>query len=351
MPIQVTGYAQHEAWARKEMPPVEQVRPGLWSIPVPIPDNPLRYLLAYAFVTPDGVALIDTGWQTQEGWEALVDGLHATGHDVTDVTHVAITHLHPDHFGLVPRLLETTDPQLIIHRNDAKHLRHFTDAETAAMDAEDLAELARLGMPVDIPGITGLPAFVRLPKGRRADVELEHDAALNIPGWNLRAIWTPGHTQGHLCFVDEDAGVIVTGDHLLPRISPNIATGPFARHSPLSEYLVSLANTENLGDLEALPAHEYRFRGLAGRVTDLLGHHEQRLDEITEAIDTEPESTAWEITQRVSWSRPFADLPPLLAMMALRETHAHLIVLRERGLVTETAGTPARWSLADSPTG
>ncbi|MFM9376548.1 MBL fold metallo-hydrolase [Gordonia sp. VNK21] len=348
MSIEVTGHAQREAWASKVLPPVEEVRPGLWSIPVPIPDNPLRYLLAYAFVTPDGVALIDTGWLADDAWDALVSGLQVAGHDVGDVTHVAITHLHPDHFGLVPRLLEKADPQLIIHRNDAKHLRYFTDEETAAMDAEDTLELERLGMPINVPDITGLPTFVRLPKGRRADVELEHDAALDIPGWNLRAVWTPGHTQGHLCFVDDDAGVIVTGDHLLPRISPNVSTGPFGRHSPLTEYLVSLANTERIGDLEALPAHEYRFRGLAGRVTDLLGHHEERLSEIAEAIDAHPQSTAWEISQRVHWSRPFSELSPLLSMMALRETHAHLIVLRERGLVTETSGTPALWSPAAS---
>lgn len=346
MPIEVTGHAQIEAWARKELPPVEEVRPGLWSIPVPIPGNPLRYLLAYAFATPDGVALIDTGWSADVAWDALVNGLHATGHDIADITHVAITHLHPDHFGLVPRLLEKVDPQLIIHRNDAKHLKHLTNAESASMDAVDLRDLETLGMPLEGFLDAELPEFIRLPKDRRADVELEHDTALDIPGWNLRAVWTPGHTGGHLCFVDDDAGVIVTGDHLLPRISPNIGTNPVSPSNPLADYLVSLANTEHLGDLEALPAHEYRFRGVATRAHDLLSHHEDRLREILESISAHPESTAWEITQRVSWSRPFAELNPMLAMMAVRETHAHLVVLRERGEITVSPDVPALWSAA-----
>ena len=61
--IVVTGHRQREAWGRKELPPVEEVRPGLWSIPVPMPGNPLRYILVYALATADGrLALIDTGW-------------------------------------------------------------------------------------------------------------------------------------------------------------------------------------------------------------------------------------------------------------------------------------------------
>lgn len=50
------GAVQRQAWVDGVLPPVEQVRPGLWSIPVPIPDNPLRYVLVYAFELPDGVA-------------------------------------------------------------------------------------------------------------------------------------------------------------------------------------------------------------------------------------------------------------------------------------------------------
>ena len=70
--VVVTGTAQKAAWDRKVLPPVEQVRPGLWSIPVPIPDNPLRYVLVYALeLDGGGVALVDAGWNTDEAWSAL----------------------------------------------------------------------------------------------------------------------------------------------------------------------------------------------------------------------------------------------------------------------------------------
>ncbi len=66
--IEVTGTAQLQAWRDGVMPPVEQVRPGLWSIPVPLPRNPLRYVLVYALECDDGIALVDAGWNTEEAW-------------------------------------------------------------------------------------------------------------------------------------------------------------------------------------------------------------------------------------------------------------------------------------------
>jgi hypothetical protein len=50
-PVRVTGSAQRQAWRDGLLPPVEEVRPGLWSIPVPWPHSPLRYTLAYVIST------------------------------------------------------------------------------------------------------------------------------------------------------------------------------------------------------------------------------------------------------------------------------------------------------------
>ena len=69
--VVVTGVLQKEAWDRDVMPPVEKVRPGVWSIPVPIPDNPLRYVLVYAFELDNGIAIVDAGWNTEDAWSAL----------------------------------------------------------------------------------------------------------------------------------------------------------------------------------------------------------------------------------------------------------------------------------------
>ncbi len=95
--VVVTGVLQKEAWDRDVMPPVERVRPGLWSIPVPIPDNPLRYVLVYAFELDHGVAIVDAGWNTEDAWTALNNGLEEAGGSIADVQAVLVTHNHPDH--------------------------------------------------------------------------------------------------------------------------------------------------------------------------------------------------------------------------------------------------------------
>src|SRR5438874_12230867 len=86
------------------LPPVERLRPGLWSVPVPIPSNSLRYVFVYVFETDAGPYLVDTGWNTDDAWAALTDGLAQVGTDVASVQGVLVTHIHPDHYGLAGRV-------------------------------------------------------------------------------------------------------------------------------------------------------------------------------------------------------------------------------------------------------
>ena len=77
--LTITGVVQREAWLQRAMPPAEELGEDLWSLPVPIPDNPLRYVSVYAFGTGDGLVLIDAGWGAEESWRALRDGLESIG--------------------------------------------------------------------------------------------------------------------------------------------------------------------------------------------------------------------------------------------------------------------------------
>jgi len=101
------------------MPPVERVGDGLWSIPVPIPNNPLRYVLVYAFELRDGVAIVDAGWDTADAWAALCGGLEHAGFAVGDVRAALITHIHPDHYGLAGRVRERSGAWVALHAADA----------------------------------------------------------------------------------------------------------------------------------------------------------------------------------------------------------------------------------------
>jgi glyoxylase-like metal-dependent hydrolase (beta-lactamase superfamily II) len=107
--VRVTGTAQRDAWLAHAFPPVEQAGPDLWSVPVPIPDSPLRYTLTYLVAAGSGLVVVDPGWDTEAGWQALAAGLKAAGASPADVTGIVVTHIHPDHHGL----------------SAAAHLRHL----------------------------------------------------------------------------------------------------------------------------------------------------------------------------------------------------------------------------------
>jgi glyoxylase-like metal-dependent hydrolase (beta-lactamase superfamily II) len=98
--LAITGVVQREAWLQRAMPPAEQLGEDLWSLPVPIPDNPLRYVSVYAFGTGAGLVLIDAGWGAEESWRALRHGLESIGAGVADIRGVLVTHMHFDHVGL-----------------------------------------------------------------------------------------------------------------------------------------------------------------------------------------------------------------------------------------------------------
>ncbi|MET0326756.1 MAG: MBL fold metallo-hydrolase, partial [Ilumatobacteraceae bacterium] len=111
-----------------QTPPTEAVRPGLWSIGVPIPDNPLGYTLVYLIESDRGPVLVDAGWDDDESWDALVAGFRAAGTDVSECYGVLVTHVHPDHHGLSGRVREASDAWVAMHERDAVTVEHLSSA-------------------------------------------------------------------------------------------------------------------------------------------------------------------------------------------------------------------------------
>src|ERR1700748_3408405 len=116
--LTITGTAQRQAWLRRVMPPVEQLEPDLWSLPVPIPGNPLRYVSVYAFGTGEGLVLIDAGWGAEESWRALRDGRESTRAGVADIRGVLVPHRHFDHVGLAGRVRQASGAWIAMHPAD-----------------------------------------------------------------------------------------------------------------------------------------------------------------------------------------------------------------------------------------
>ncbi|MER5179098.1 MBL fold metallo-hydrolase [Streptomyces sp. NPDC002896] len=350
--MEITGVRQRRAWQQGVLPPVEEVRPGLWSIPVPFPRNPMRYVLVYAFALDDGVAIVDTGWDCDEAWEGLVSGLATAGYQISDIRTVLVTHLHPDHFGLVGRIRARSGARIAMHPADARLLRHRNrlDEEEYALLSRD--QLRRAGCPRDLYTQQHALPLARFDECDGADDAVHDGDRVDLQGWNLHAVWTPGHTPGHLCFVERDLGLLLSGDHVLPRITPTILLSPGHEPDPLGSYTASLRKIAALDIEEVLPAHEWRFTGLRDRVHTMLRHHDDRLAEIEHEVRAAPGITAWQATERLTWSRPLEQMPDASKRLALREILAHLVVLAEQGRLRETGHPVGQWypdPMADGP--
>jgi glyoxylase-like metal-dependent hydrolase (beta-lactamase superfamily II) len=350
----VTGYEQHAAWQRRDLPPVERLDDGVWSIPVPMADHPMRYVLCYLLEGTSGPVLVDPGWPDDASWTALLDGLSQAGWETSDVHGVLVSHAHSDHLGLAGRLREESGCWIGMHPLDAQMLRTYEDGSAAAHRNSAFLDVA--GVPgVERPALRTDPEMLRRLGAARPDRLVEDGDARLVPGRTLKARWTPGHTPGHLCFVDAEVGHLYSGDHLLPRISTNVSSYDAGGEDVLGQYLSSLTDLAGTGPAaaaEVLPAHEYRFRGVAGRVAALLSHHDQRLDEVLEAVRDIGEPTVWEVAGRIRWSRGWTETTGARRRLALAETLAHLQHLASTRRVAMLAGRPVRWrdALRDSPT-
>jgi glyoxylase-like metal-dependent hydrolase (beta-lactamase superfamily II) len=334
--------------AELPLPPVERVRPGLWSIPVPIPDNPLRYVLVYAFETDRGPYLVDAGWNTDDAYQTLLAGLEEAGFAIGDVQGVLVTHIHPDHYGLAGRIREASGAWVALHPADARliHAR-YDDPEELLARMADL--LRRDGTPPeDIAGLQQASMHLRsFVSSVTPDILIEDGDKPEVPGWDLTAIWTPGHSPGHVCFYVPGHRLMLSGDHVLPRITPNISLHPQTGPNPLGEYLSSLEKVAAHDVEEVLPAHEYRFVDLAGRVAELEAHHQARFDEMI-AVVGDGAPTTWEVASRMSWSRPWEQIQGFMRRAAVGETLAHLRYLELKGALREEVGEPSHWRLVDA---
>ncbi|MFJ1592610.1 MBL fold metallo-hydrolase [Kitasatospora albolonga] len=327
---------------------------GVHSIRVPIPDNPLGHTLVHLVDTDRGPVLIDTGWDDPASWGTLVAGLTALSTSVTDVHGIVITHHHPDHHGLSGQVREASGAWIAMHEADTAIVRRTREAEPSTWLDYLTRKLAAAGAPDDhlaplLAARTG--GRLRTLPGLRAalpDREIVPGELLGLAGRRLRAIWTPGHTPGHVCLHLEERhpgnlpghGRLFSGDHLLPGISPHIGLYEDPDEAevtdPLGDYLASLERIGRLGVAEVLPAHQHAFTDAGGRVRELLDHHEERLTGLLALLSTP--LTPWQLAERMEWNRPWEQIPHGSRSIAVSEAESHLRRLVKLGRAEAVAG-------------
>ncbi|WP_369168985.1 MBL fold metallo-hydrolase [Streptomyces sp. R28] len=325
---------------------------GVKSIRVPIPDNPLGHTLVYVVDTDRGPVLVDTGWDDPASWDTLAEGLAACGTAPDEIHGVVITHHHPDHHGLSGKVREASGAWIAMHAADAAIVRRTRATRPERWFSYMADKLTAAGAPdAHVSPLRTARRRSTLPGFSPAapDREIVPGDLLDLPGRRLRAIWTPGHTPGHVCLHLEEEhparlpghGRLFSGDHLLPGITPHIGLyedpDDTTVTDPLGDYLASLERVAGLAPAEVLPAHQHTFTDAPARVRELLTHHESRLTDLLTLL-AEP-LTPWQLAERMEWNRPWDQIPYGSRNIAIAEAEAHLRRLVKLGRAEAVAGS------------
>lgn len=312
-----------------------RVAPGIHRVSVPLPFPP-REVAAWVIEGDDGHTLVDTGIDTVEARRVLRRGAEALGVTPASLAWVVLTHAHIDHYGLAGAVRGWGRARVVLHEREEELARRFVDRWP-----EDRAQVGRellaSGAPAEtVPLLLGASDRIHVRyEDFRPDVLLRGERGPLPAGGGWEWMLTPGHSPGHVVVFHPERRILIAGDHVLPRISPNIGADLYAA-DPLSDYLASLAALRDLPVDLVLPSHGEPFTDLAGRVDAIVAHHRARFAQLLELLP-EP-GHAWELTVRL-----FGPLPPEMLLHAFRETLAHLVYLERVGEVRRQRDGVERW--------
>jgi glyoxylase-like metal-dependent hydrolase (beta-lactamase superfamily II) len=318
------------AWATQG---IEDLGNGIHRIPLPLPMAALKAVNVYALLDDHGVDLIDAGMALVHARDRLTAALKELDREPGDVANYFITHAHRDHYTLAVELRRSGYGSIALGAGEQANLvaaRELGHGDAGGFLA-DLRRMGALELAVKLSANRG--GGNDRPPGAEEwedpDRWLADGTELDVRSMRLRAIHTPGHTRGHLVFHNAAAGLLFAGDHILPHITPTIGFEPARNRLALRDYIGSLRLILGLPDTRLLPAHGPVQDSTHKRVHELLAHHEQRLEEILQALRPGL-STAYEVAQAIKWTRRqqrFADLEVVSQLLATGETAAHLEVL------------------------
>lgn len=328
----------------------DEVAPGVLRIQLPISLPGLGHVNCYVIEDRRGITLVDPGLPGRSTWRALNQRLADAGLPIRRVHTVVVTHSHPDHFGQAATLRRKFDADVITHRNFRTFLDPEAEADEADIEITESLEQSKANVHGD-PTVGRSPfdsetpwggerhqfplarrlryRAMRISSGRfmptpQPTRRVDEADVISIGDRDWVSVYTPGHTPDHLCLLDPDNGVLISGDHVLPTITPHIS-GMGATVDPLADFFESLDRMRSFESVKTvLPAHGLVFDDLPGRALAIRHHHEERLTILQEASDEIGNGTVNDYMKALFKERSWGS-------MAESETYAHLEHLRLLG--------------------
>lgn len=301
---------------------------GLYQVTIPLPFR-LNHVHGYLAHDEDGWTVIDPGLNREETRQAWAKAF--ADHGIVperDVHRIIVTHYHPDHFGFAGSMQQWTKAPIYMSEIGQKI---GMSAWTEERFTYNRTFYEQAGLPEELRQHLkeNDTAFYHLVRPLPATMKpLVDGHTYRIGKLEYEAIHTPGHAEGHICFYNGEHGVLIAGDHILKKITPNISYHGYGDPNPLATYLQSLQQISSRNISLALPGHGPVFTDAKERIAEITRHHEERLAFILERISGV--MTAYEISCAL-FDR---ELSVHEQRFAIGETIAHLRYLQETGNIT-----------------
>jgi glyoxylase-like metal-dependent hydrolase (beta-lactamase superfamily II) len=326
-----------QAARRRELGRGDRVLPGVWRLRLPLPWPGVPHCNAWALAAGDGIVLIDTGMHEPGSLAHLERALDQVNLRLDHVRLLLCTHAHSDHYGQAAPIVERAGCELWMHPDHQHMTRSLQDPEAAL--ARRLEVARQSGVPDD-----PLRAWAEARRGQGPGIAalVEPDREL-VPGVQLRTdhgTWsvhhTPGHAPSHVCLFQPERRLLISGDHLLGRVSLFYDYG--WTPDPAGEFLDSLEVVDRLDARLCLPGHGRPFTDVRAHVRANQELARERIDAVAAALVDGP-LTAFEVVPRVYGE----DLGPANAAWWIQETLCYLAHLERRGAARRLPGQPERW--------
>ncbi len=257
--------------------------PGLWRLRLPLPWPGVPHCNAWAIASGSGIVLIDTGMHQPDSIAQLERALDQVDLRLEDVRLLACTHAHSDHWGQAAPIRERAGCEFLMHPNHEHAVRTATDPELA------LARRIEVGRQSGVPE-QALRRYAdrarAMPSGIASVVEPDRDL---VPGVTLETdlgVWnvieTPGHAPSHVCLFQRESRLLISGDHLLGRISLFYEYG--WTPDPVGEFLSSLDAVDHLDTRLVLSGHGRPFVDAHGHVEGNRKLVSERLERVAGAL-------------------------------------------------------------------
>ncbi|HEX2266263.1 MAG TPA: MBL fold metallo-hydrolase [Solirubrobacterales bacterium] len=248
---------------------------------------------------------------------------------------IVCTHAHVDHCGQAPPIAQRAGCEVWMHRNHA----HHTDDDPEEAVKRRVVVAHQSGVPPE-----AVQRWIERRRGQGSgqagtltvDRELAEGDTIATDLGDWRVIETPGHAPSHICLYQPERRLLISGDHVLGRVSLYFDTG--YTPDPVAEFLASLDKVDALDARLVLAGHARPFTDVAGHVAA----HRALVHERLQAVQAALPGTAYELAQRVYGER-FSELT---ANWLLSKTLAYLDHLEREGLVERAGDSPERWSAA-----